>query len=354
MAKQREKIYRRRRPVRTLLRVLGLLVLTIVIAAVVIFFRFQRYIVYTQDGIRLDIPFLREILDEIPEDASPYPLVAPVEREPFSGIGGEEAENRPVRVEPVRTVWLSPEELAQVPDWEMALQGLDANAVLVTMNDASGMLWWNSAVPLAASYALEGEGDIQPALEAIGGGARRSALIYGFHNRLMAERNPPVALTETWLDPGAAEMQTYLTDLALELVSHGFNEIVLLDFAYPPAYRGEEEDAILLTFLTGLANQLSRAGGQLSLMTREADWLSSGEEATAFRPAFSELLGIVSRFYCILEPETISDEGRFADLMAAVEAALGQEAHRFIPGGDGRGADADNWIIVLRGDELAS
>ena len=39
--------------------------MAVILLFVMAFFWFQRYIVYTPDGIRLDIPFWRDILDEI-------------------------------------------------------------------------------------------------------------------------------------------------------------------------------------------------------------------------------------------------------------------------------------------------
>ena len=356
MARQKEKIYRRRRPVRALLRTLGFSVLALAVLLVVVFFQFQRYIVYTPDGIRLDIPFLRGILDDIPEDASPYPILPPAEAETPADTVEAYVPDVSVTAEPLYTVWLSGAQLADVPDWEAALYGFGANAVLVSMNDASGALWWDSAVTLATSYALTGEGDPRPVLEAMGADTQRAALLYGFQNRLMAQRNPPVALTEDRLDPESAEVQAYLTDLALELVQLGFDEIVLMDFAYPPG-PGASAEAIPLDFLSELANALSAAGAELSLMTREADWLDPEEsenDASPLRPDFRRLSAIVSRFYCLLEPETLTDEARLAALDASVQAILGHaELYRFVPGGPGFRPQAGSWMMVPRGDELS-
>ena len=53
MAPREVKIYRSRRPLKTALTVLFVL-------AVSVFFGFRRYIVYTSDGVKLDVPWLRE------------------------------------------------------------------------------------------------------------------------------------------------------------------------------------------------------------------------------------------------------------------------------------------------------
>ncbi len=58
MASESRKIYRKRGPLRLILKIIFGLALIAVILATVIFFWFQTYIVYTPDGVRLDIPFL--------------------------------------------------------------------------------------------------------------------------------------------------------------------------------------------------------------------------------------------------------------------------------------------------------
>ncbi len=54
------KIYKTRRPVRTVAVVCGCVLLAAVILAVSVFFGFKKYIVYTPDGLRLDVPWLAE------------------------------------------------------------------------------------------------------------------------------------------------------------------------------------------------------------------------------------------------------------------------------------------------------
>ena len=55
------RIYRSRRPLKMVLTVLFALAAALIILAVGIFFGFRRYIVYTSDGVRLDVPWLQEV-----------------------------------------------------------------------------------------------------------------------------------------------------------------------------------------------------------------------------------------------------------------------------------------------------
>jgi len=349
LARQKEKIYKRRRPLRTLLRVLGVSLLVTLVLVVALFFRLQRYIVHTPDGIRLDIPILRGILDEIPEwSDEPFPTPPPPTPTPSA-----DPELPPPPPEAFRGLWVRGETLETAPDWNQTLEGFQADALLVAMNDETGRLWWESDVDMASRFALSGEGDPGPILETIDEEFGRSALLFGFHNQLMANRNPPMALegAEGWLDPESIEMRDYLMDLALELARLGFDEIVLIDFTFPQNYE-EADDPLILNFLRELSVALGTLDVALSVMTRAEDWYTpeyDPEEDTPpplFRPNLALLLDIVSRFYCLLDPETLAEEDRFEALLTAAQSVLGNEMHRFVPVGTGSGPEEGNWVMI--------
>lgn len=335
---------------RTLLRVGGVAVLATALLLVVVFFWFQSYIVHTPDGIRLDIPFLRGILDDIPDYAQdePFPFEPPISIEPIAPI--EPGETPPeIDLPPFRSVVVSGADLETMPDPNLTLEGFRADAILVALNDETGQLWWASGVDLATSYALNGEGDLAPLLDSLDPEFGRSALLFGFHNELMAQRNPPVSLDGVagWLDPRDVTMRDYLMDLMLELARLGFDEIVLADFTFPPDYPSPA-DGVILDFLRDLVSALGTRDVTLSVLTREADWYDFEDEATPFfRPGLFQLADIVHRFYCVLELETIADPDRHAALMAAVQSVLGSGTHRFVPIGQGGGPEEGNWAVAL-------
>lgn len=55
-----KRIYRKRNPLLIALKVLGGLLAAIIFILIVLFFSFQKYIVYTPDGLKLDIPYLQQ------------------------------------------------------------------------------------------------------------------------------------------------------------------------------------------------------------------------------------------------------------------------------------------------------
>lgn len=60
MAVKKRKIYKKSKPWKVLLIVFLSVLLFLLILAVSIFFGFQKYIVYTNDGLRLEVPWLAE------------------------------------------------------------------------------------------------------------------------------------------------------------------------------------------------------------------------------------------------------------------------------------------------------
>ena len=61
----RPRVYRRRRPWRALVITLICLVLAAVIAYVTLFFGLKKHIVYTDDGLYLDVPWIAEEMEEL-------------------------------------------------------------------------------------------------------------------------------------------------------------------------------------------------------------------------------------------------------------------------------------------------
>lgn len=58
--KKSKQIYRRRSPVKIVFAVLGGIILAALILFMLVFFGFQKYAVYTDDGVTLEVPWLEE------------------------------------------------------------------------------------------------------------------------------------------------------------------------------------------------------------------------------------------------------------------------------------------------------
>ena len=66
MSSGRKRIYRSTTPLRIAMTVLAVLLALAVLLFTILFFSFRKYIVYTADGLHLEVPWLEETL---PEDA---------------------------------------------------------------------------------------------------------------------------------------------------------------------------------------------------------------------------------------------------------------------------------------------
>ena len=340
MPRTRVKIYRKRRPLRTFLWTLAILMVTTALLLLGSFFWFQNFIVHTTDGIRLDIPILRAFTEEIPA-SSVLPEPAPFLPEPTPTP-------QPTLPEPEvlpegvyeRVLHVPIAHLDTVLDWGETLSGFSATAVMIPLSVAEGYLWWDTSLPMAHSYLLAGEGRIDLTLDQIPNTVRRAALIHTFYNEHMSARNVPASLYGNWLDPHHPDIIAYITDQAQELVSLGFNEIVLRDF-YPQVSADTPFDSsAVYTFLETLAQTLLAEGASLSLLLLESDWiLDEGLD-------LSVLSQFVARFYTQLETETVQNQARFLTLSSRVDAVLGAGNDRFIPFAPGVTQDG-NWMIYM-------
>lgn len=71
MASRDVRVYRSHKPLKTALVVFFSLLLVLIILAAAIFWGFQKYIVYTSDGVKLDIPWLREPTEQAEDTEDP-------------------------------------------------------------------------------------------------------------------------------------------------------------------------------------------------------------------------------------------------------------------------------------------
>jgi len=242
--------YRGRSTMTEKLKVIAAVLAVLVVIVIAALFFGQEYIVYTDNGPRLDLPFFRD------EDDTPDPGDISIVERPGNSSGqpdksGEPGEQGPVQQpDDERESWMRALELPVETVLNGTAAGLleqaGANALILEMKNAEGQLWWKSAESLAklAGVSAEGEG-VNDALKQWNGGEiytiarvccfRDNALPY-YCNRVALRKE-----TGNWrdemgmrhLDPTDAEAQAYLAGLCGELAALGFDEIVLEHCSYP-------------------------------------------------------------------------------------------------------------------------
>jgi hypothetical protein len=61
MSSKDNKVYRNKHPWKTAIIVFITLLLILIVLTVLIFFSFRKYIVYTSDSVKLEVPWLEEV-----------------------------------------------------------------------------------------------------------------------------------------------------------------------------------------------------------------------------------------------------------------------------------------------------
>lgn len=203
-----------------------------------------------------------------------------------------------IDLSPVKALYLSAEQVTAetLGSISAQLSSIGANALVLEMKGTQGTLGWYSSVPLASSYGTNGTLDIASAVaplkeEGIWLVARISCCI----DEYMAIRNAPLALATAagtvysdtagiWLDPSNTDVRQYTADLAAELLSLGFDEVLLSDLYVPQPTDGTElvfsqvgsveltPDIIMSGYALTVRDAVEAAGGKLSVVCDANAW----------------------------------------------------------------------------------
>jgi len=308
-----------------------LLVLVILVAVVVILL--QRHIVYDETGApRLDVPWQEEPVEE--EPAVNLDLVIQPPREETETLCGFS-----VPVPLGRETWALSFRQAQ------DAYGEQLNAVVVTMKDSGGNVYFDSAVadPDAVQFQEEETGVALAAIlnQAANGELHTIARLNCFQDSHAAKSNVDTmglnnnagyifydAGNSQWLDPAKAGAREYLCKLAGEAAELGFDEILLTGVGYPTegnlkeiAYGETAKSENLSRFLEEVRTALEPYGVKLSLEIPAEQILSGTDDAAGLN--FAEAALKVDRIFARTSPEEA------AALEAAVAAA--GETVEFVP-----------------------
>lgn len=235
-------VYRGRRTWRAVL-VWILVVLVILIAlAAGIFYGLQRYVVVTQNGVELHLPFLEENSADAPAE-NRVPVDVVVEAEDYNQLRQDPGAG----LTPIRACYMPFDAVVtgQLDSYLEKAAGLGADALVMELKTASGSLAWASDVALAKAYGAAGSLDLAATVEAIReAGLSPIGEIACCTDQILAVRKPALALKTAageaytddlghWLDPYHADVRGYTADLARELYDLGLDEVILTRAAFP-------------------------------------------------------------------------------------------------------------------------
>ena len=270
-------------------------ILLIVVAAVSVFLALTQAVTFTPDGPRIDWPFFGKSDPSPTPDKppviviqSPAPSATPTPSPPPPSP-------EPMRPADLRAVYIDISNTAAVSGaLQLAKNGV-INAVVIDMKHNDGTLGWTSKVEVAVNSGANPETDSSAAVikSFADEGVHLIARISVFKENLAsnAYRNMSVATQNGvrwldrdyhgWLDPYDKAAQKYTSDLAAELISLGFDEILLENACFPTIgrpqliYYAEEtettREAALSEFLVDISAEVKKAGGFLSVRLSVAD-----------------------------------------------------------------------------------
>lgn len=248
MAKNNNKpdVYKGRRKKLNVLGIVLSAVAVLIVAVFVLYGAFQKYIVYSNNGISLELPILATPGVEEDEGERAFEQVNaeleitdPDYSDIESQVDEEMGELRAIYVpaEHVNTEGITP--------YVNKLNSVGGNALVLEVKPTSGQLAWATSVQLAADYGTAGTTDLGVLANTL-----KEQDIYLIAqlacctDDLLAQRCPSTALTLPggspytdadgfWVDPYNATVSQYLTDLCRELVGYGFDELLFKNLAMP-------------------------------------------------------------------------------------------------------------------------
>lgn len=274
--------YRGRRTLTDVLRIIAIVLAVAVALVLAGLFVAQDYLVYTDEGLRLELPFFQtEEEGDGSKTLDPGSITVREESGQSAASGQQET---------IKAIQLPIEALLD-GTWEELLAQADANALILEMKGEAGTLAWQSEQDLAIQAGANGSPEVNEALKQL-----EKAEVYTiarvccFRDDRIPYYNISLALRTSggnwrdekglrWLSPASQPAQDYLTALCGELAELGFDEVLLEAFTFPTEGNlerivpGERYDSTQFTqqvesFLQQTKQVLNPHGTALSLLVQ--------------------------------------------------------------------------------------
>lgn len=298
--------YRGRRSNGSLVLKIIVILLVILLVAGVLFVLFLgKYVEYTDDGVRLDLPWNQDTPTAAPVYSDPVVVVSP---DPTP-----EPTPTPQPLTDIAAVEVTADQLVSGAAAQMVTDA-GGNALVVTMKESSGKLLWQSEAELARTYDLNAaDKTVSWAIRDL---AEQDQLyliakIDCFRDAALAKDDGLGAALRTrggniwydaeglcWVSPVSDTVTAYLTTLCLELADMGFDEIVLDSAGYPCAgevsvlatddNRPEDRAAPVAAFYETLTRALADRDTALSIVVNELPQPEEGSYSGVTMAAVSQ------------------------------------------------------------------
>lgn len=371
MAIRPKEVYKGKHKRRNIIAILLFIVAVLIVGAVLMFYSLQKYLVYGQDGVSLELPILATPAptDETGEttDFEEVDAELIVETPDYSDVAATAGEDLP----DMRALFVPAEDLSNsgIETYAALMETYGANALLLEVKPESGQLLYASTVATAESYGLSGAYDLQTEVAALKEqGIYLAAMVSCCVDDLLATRNSFIGLRNSyggvytdssgmWLDPYSGKVRDYIGDLVLELVQMGFDEIVLKNFAHPVTDNELVYSETMsfaptpLAGISGFAVSLSTAvedsGAVLSVILR-TDTLTEGL-ADQTGQDIALFFKVFDRVCC--QADSAWQHGVNLDALSS-HITVGDASQRFLPIISYAPEGAASWIVTVPAEVL--
>lgn len=278
--------YRGRSPLKRFLKTLAVIVVILALLIIGAALYLQQYLVVTDDGVRLDLPFL----SQAEPSPSPSPEVTPTP--PVLEVVTPTPEPE---LEPLIPVAM-PNEALYDGSVLSRVQNAGGDCALFEMKTTQGVFKYTSQIPLIANTQLN---TTDPALNTAIRAMNETedlytvAMIPCFKDSSVSYCNYTFPILTNsgyywtdpdniiWISPTNPDVQTYVTEICVELAELGFDEI-LLDYAgYPSegnlhyirkgsAYDSTQFSTVITGFYSQVSAALSEYDVKLSVVTTQS------------------------------------------------------------------------------------
>lgn len=249
--------YRTRRILGRTAIVLAVILLALLLIWLCWMFWLGRYVVYTDDGVHFDF-------DKTTLEIEGQPALPPVEQETVSIYynEGENAINVSTELAQISGYYISTDDLKDVANLRSQIQNMEKDmAVMVELKNAYGEFNYSSTVGEYFNSSVD-QKEVDELIKQLTKGSHYTiARVPAFQDYNYGLNNVDEGLFSTggaylwrddlgcyWLSPSSAKAINYLAQIASELKSLGFNEVVFDQFIFPDSdgyrFSGDRQEAL--------------------------------------------------------------------------------------------------------------
>jgi len=347
----------------------------VLVLAVGLFYGLQQYLVYDQNGVTLQLPFSGQRETEEQAVATAQQTAAPddvqvdvvYENPDFSNIDLTVGEN----LSSIKAFFVDYQDVVSstaLASKTSIAQAQGCNSLILEMKPQSGQLAWNSTADTAVAYGTAGTEDFTDTIASLHEkGFSVAAQISCCADTLLATRNWTIALQDSagapyadssgvyWLDPYNHAVRDYLIDLMKELVSMGFDEIILADLYHPISDSGFKYTVTLqtdpnpVTAICQLGRKLAEAmdSSDVILSALISDSSLQNDLSTSTGQDLSIFWRLFDRLYCPTDTDNASSDLE----KASAFLSDGSATNRFVPVCTYHTPSGfDSWVLEIPSD----